>query len=90
MSRGSPQRSSSRKEDVPAGQLGLFDIVKVRRAPAGSGLTAGEQGTIVEILGDGTFLVDFSGATAVDPHGDDPVHELTAGHVTLVRKSRAA
>ena len=72
-----------------AQEFGLFDVVRVRQAPPGSGLVAGEEGTIVEVLDDRAFLVDFSGATAADPHGDDPVHELTADQVALVQKFRA-
>lgn len=89
MSRGSQQRSSSRAEHAPAPQLDLFDVVRVRQAPEGSGLAPGDEGTIVEIAGGRAFLVDFSGASAADPHGDDPVHELSADQLALVRKFRA-
>ena len=69
-------------------RLGLFDVVRVRRAPPGSGLVAGEEGTIVEVFDHPhrAFLVDFSGATAADPHGDDPVRTLTPTQSALVWK----
>ena len=89
MPRSLSQRSSSRVAEAPVRQYRPFDVVRVRRAPPDSGLAEGEQGTIVEIFDDLTFLVDFSGASGTDPHGDDPVHELSADQVTLVRKFQA-
>lgn len=87
MSHGSPQRSfadhgrSSRHgRELP----GLFDVVHVRRPVAEYGISAGDQGTVVEIRADPTgYLVDFSDEPGYDTH-DLPVYRLTAEQIEVV------
>ena len=63
----------------------LFDVVRVRRPVAEYGISAGDQGTVVEIRTDlAGYLVDFSDEAGYDTH-ELPVYGLTAEQIELVR-----
>lgn len=88
MSHGSPQpsspdrgRSSRHKRELP----GLFDVVRVRRPVPEYGISAGDEGTVVEICTNPAgYLVDFSYEAGYDTH-ELPVYGLTAEQIEVVR-----
>ena len=92
MPHGSPQRSSAdRRSSCHGRELpGLFDVVCVRRPVAEYGISAGDQGTVVEIRADPAgYLVDFSDEPGYDTH-ELPVYGLTAEQIEVVRHAPAS
>ena len=92
MSHGAPQLSSADhgRSSRPARNLpGLFDVVRARRPVPEYGISAGDEGTVVEIRTDPAgYLVDFSDEPGYDTH-KLTVYCLTAEQIEVVRHAQA-